>query len=812
MFADLRFAWRSLRKKPGFTSVTLLTLALCIGANTAIFSMVYALLLRPLPFPEPNRIVEIYNTFPKAGLDKMPSNAVQYDDYKKHASSYDSVGLFGQYTAMIGEEGHAERLPAAYGSADMFEVLGLKPLIGQFFTLKNAAAGEDKVVVLTEAYWKSQYHEDPGVLGQTMRFNGGSYRIIGVAPDALNAFDARMRLVTPMTWKAEDFDPQRRFSLGTPLYARLKAGVSPERALAEAQAIEKRYYDAGVPQLREFLDRAGFRIAVGRVQTERVQPVRSSLLLLESGVVIVLLIGCVNITNLLLTRANGRQSELAIRTALGASRWVIARQLLVESLLLTLTGAVIGVALAWSAIRVINRFSAKLLPDMLPFEIDGRVLGFALLLSIAVGLLIGLLPVVHTLRANLMALIHRSSRSVAGNRGVRALSSILVTAQVAVALVLLTGAGLLVHSFANALAVKPGFDPSHLVVGSIAVPHAYQTQDGEVSLQNRILAGLRQIPGVDDVAMANGIPFNGGLGILALTLKENTLANDSSQPGAFLVGCSIGYFQALHIQLLEGRFLDDRDPGAKPDVFVVDERFEKRYFPGQSAVGKHFSFNGVPKTEAEWPVIIGVVRNVPHNGVEDRSNQPFVYYPMLKTTPGGISLFVRSNRAPGDVLAAVRAKLAEIDPAIPLFETRTMETVVSESFRNRRAVMLLLGAFAGLALFLSAIGIYGVLAYDVSQRTREIGVRGAIGASRGEIIGLIMRQGIWKTAVGLVIGLVSAVLLSHYMVSLLFDLKPTDPWAYVAVTLILAAAATLASYLPARSAATIEPIEALRFE
>jgi len=774
--------------------------------------MVYALLLRPLPFPEPNRIVEIYNTFHKAALDKMPSNAVQYDDYKKHASSYESVGLFGQYTAMLGEESHAERIPAAYGSADMFDVLGLKPLIGQFFTLKNAQAGEDKVVVLTEAYWKSQYHEDPGVLGQTARINGNSYRIIGVAPDALNAFDARMRFVTPMTWKAEDFDPQRRFSLGTPLYARLKPGVSSAQALAEAQAIEKRYYDAGVPQLREFLDRAGFKIAVGLVQAEKVQPVRSSLLLLETGVVIVLLIGCVNIANLLLTRANGRQSELAIRTALGASRWAIARQLLVESLLLTLTGAVIGVVLAWSAIRVINRFSAKLLPDMLPFEINGRVLAFALVLSIAVGLLIGLLPVIHTLRSNLMALIHRSSRSVAGNRGVRALSSFLVTAQVAVALVLLTGAGLLVHSFANALAVKPGFDPSHLVVGSIAVPHAYQTQEGEVGLQNRILAGLRQIPGVDDVAMANGIPFNGGLGILALTLKENTLANDSSQPGAFLVGCSIGYFQALRIQLLEGRFLDDRDPGAKPDVFVVDERFEKRYFPGQSAVGKHFSFNGTPKTAAEWPVIIGVVRNVPHNGVEDRSNQPFVYYPMLKTTPGGISLFVRSSRAPGDVLAAVRAKLAEIDPAIPLFETRTMDTVVSESFSNRRAVMLLLGAFAGLALFLSAIGIYGVLAYDVSQRTREIGVRGAIGASRGEIIGLVMRQGLWKTGAGLVIGLVAAVLLSHYMVSLLFDLTPTDPWAYVAVMLILAAAATLASYLPARSAAAIEPIEALRFE
>jgi putative ABC transport system permease protein len=812
MIPDIRFAIRQLLKNPAFSTVTLLTLALCIGANTAIFSMVYALLLRPLPFPEPNRIVEIYNTFHKAGLDKMPSNPVQYDDYKHHAASFDSVGLLGLTTAMVGEEGHTERVPGAYATAEMFEILGLKPVIGQLFTLKNGQVGEEHVVDITEAYWRSQYNADPAVLDKTVRLDGDNYRIIGVVPDALNAFDARMRFIKPMAWKADALNPQGRFALYVPLYAHLKPGVSAAQALDEALAIEKRYYDAAPPGFKNFLDRAGSKIAVGLVQAEKVQPVRSSLVLLESGVAFVLLIGCVNIANLLLTRANGRQSELAVRTALGASRWAIARQLLIESLVLTLTGAVLGVALAWGALRIINSFSAKLMPDMLPFSIDGRVLGFALALSIVVGLLIGVLPVIHTLRSNLMALIHRSSRSVSGHRGVRALSSVLVTGQVAVALVLLVGAGLLIHSFANALSVRPGFDPTNVVTGHIAVSKAYQKEDTGADLQRRVIAGMKQIPGVDDVALATGVPFQGGLNINALTLKENTLAKDSSQPGAFQVGASVGYFQALHIVLLEGRFFEDRDPGAKQAVYVVDENFEKKYFPGTSAVGKHFTFGQIPKTDAEWPIIIGVVRNVPHNGVEDRSNQPFIYYPMLKTTPGELCLFVRSSRPTADLVAVVRAKLLEIDPTLPLFDTGTLEGAVNESFNNRRAVMLLLGSFAALALFLSMIGIYGVLAYDVSQRTREIGVRGAIGASRGEIIGLIMRQGIWRTGLGLVIGLVGAVLLSHYMASMLFDLKPTDPLAYVAVSFVLGAAAVLASYLPARAAAGIEPIEALRSE
>jgi putative ABC transport system permease protein len=809
--ADLRHAFRRLLRERGFAAVALLTLALCIGANTAIFSMIYAMVLKPLPFPAPTRIVEIYNSFPKAGFNKFPSNIVQYVDFKANTSSFDAIGLWTTNQVMMGEEGAAERITEADCTAEMFEVLGLKPIIGQFFSLKNSHDGEDKVIVLTESFWKSHYNEDPGVLDKTLRVDGATYHIIGVAPRALEAFDAQPRFLKPISWKPDQINSQGRYACYLSIFARLKPEVPANGALTQISGLEQHYYDTANPGTKNFLDRTGHKIALGQVQAERVEPIKSSLYLLQGGVIFVLLIGCVNVANLLLTRANGQRGELAVRAALGASRGAIARQLLVESLLLTLVGAALGVGLAYGAVVAINHYTAKLLPNMLPVAIDGSVLAYAIGISIAVGLLIGLLPVIHILRSNLSALIHRSSRSASGGRGVRALSSILVTGQVAIALVLLTGAGLLVHSFANAISVNPGFDPKNLVVGNIALPALYQAKDKAASLQRSLDQAMREIPGVDGVAYATGVPFQGGLPVNALTLKDSLLPRDSPQPGAFIVGVSLGYFQALHIQLLEGRLLDESDvKGGKS--FVVDEHFEKRYFPGHSAIGGHFTFSGPPAKEEDWPVIVGVVRYVPHNGVEDQSNNPFVYYPLLTATPGGLSLFLRSSRPVGDVISALREKLRAVDPAIPLFETGTLQKAIDESFDNRRAVMLLLGGFAALALFLSAIGIYGVLAYDVSQRTREIGIRGAIGATRSQIIGLIMIQGLWKTGVGLGVGLVSAILLSHYMTSMLFELKPSDPWAYIAVSLLLAAIAALASYLPARHAAGISPNEALRIE
>ncbi len=527
--------------------------------------------------------------------------------------------------------------------------------------------------------------------------------------------------------------------------------------------------------------------------------------------IFVLLIGCVNVANLLLTRSNAQQSELAIRAALGAGRGAIARQLLVESLVMTLLGALLGVMLAFGAVRAINHFTAKLLPNMIPVAIDGSVLGCVIAVAVVVGLLIGVAPVVHILRSNLAQVIQRSSRSASGGRGVRAISSILVTGQIAVALVLLSGAGLLIHSFANAISVDPGFDPKNLVVGSIALPAVYGDQAKSTALQLRLTESLREIPGVENAALATGIPFEGNLPINALTLKDSLLPANSSQPGAFVIGVSPDYFRTLRIQLMKGRYLDQRDTAKDAtSAYIVDQLFEQRYYPGHSAVDGHFTFGDMPKKVSDWPVIVGVVRNVPHNGVEDKSNNPFVYYPLAMSAPGGLNIFVRSSRPVGDLISAIREKLRAIDPGIPLFETETMQKAIDGSVDGRRAVMLLLGGFAALALFLSAIGIYGVLAYDISQRTREIGIRGAIGATRRQIVGLIMVQGLWKTGIGLAVGLVTAVLLSHYMESMLFEMKPSDPWAYLAVSVLLAVVAAAACYIPARRAARIDPITALR--
>jgi len=810
---DLRYAARRLWKEKGFTSLALLTLALCIGANTAIFSMVYALLLKPLPFPEPSRIVEIYNAFPKDGFNHFPTNIVQYSDFKANAPSFDSIGLFGENMVMLGEPGSAERIHGADCTAEMFDVLGLKPVIGQFFTLKNSRIGEDKVIVLTESFWKSHYSEDPAVLGSTMRIDGETYQIVGVAPRAMEAFNAQARFLRPIAWKPADINGQARYGCYLPMYGRLKPGVPVSQGLAEVAGLEKHYYDTADAGTKGFLDNTGHKICVGLVQAEKVEPIKGSLYLLQGGVIFVLLIGCVNVANLLLTRANAQQSELAIRAALGAGRGAIARQLLVESLLMTLLGAAVGVGLAYGAVRAINHFTAKLLPDMLPVAIDASVLGCTVAVAVVVGLLIGVVPVVHILRSNLAQVIQRSSRSSSGGRGVRALSSILVTGQVAIALILLSGAGLLIHSFANAIAVNPGFDPRNLVVGSIALPSVYNDNAKSMAFERNLTESLREIPGVENAALATGIPFEGGLPINALALKDSLLPANSSQPGAFQIGVSPDYFKTLKIQLMKGRYLDETDTAKDARwAYIVDELFEQRFFPGHSALGGHFTFGGNPKNESDWPVIVGVVRNVPHNGVEDKSNNPFVYHPIGKFPPGGLNIIVRSTRPTADLISAIREKLRAIDPSIPLFETGTVQKAIDGSVDGRRAVMFLLGGFAALALFLSAIGIYGVLAYDISQRTREIGIRGAIGATRRQIVALIMFQGLWKTGVGLAVGLVSAVLLSHYMASMLFELKPTDPWAYLLVSLLLAAVAVAACYLPARRAARIDPIEALRTE
>lgn len=810
---DLRHATRLLWKSKGIAAVTLLTLALCIGATTAIFSSVYALMLKPLPFQQPEQIVELYTSASKAGLHRMPANIAFYIDYSKNASSYESLGLWAFSYAMVGENDAVVRLPSARMTAEIFQILRVQPVLGSFFTKEQNKPGADKVVVLTQSYWQTQYDENPDVIGREMRIDDATYKIIGVAPRVFEAFDARVKFVTPLSWQPAQENPQGRYGVGIQLFGRLKPAVAIGQADAEAKTLEQRFVEAAPPSTKQFVERSGMTMNVGGVQEERVKPVRPTLLLLQGVVGFVLLIGCVNVANLLLVRSNARQSELAIRAALGASRATIARQLILESLLLTFLGTVLGLLLAWGALRVTNFYLAKMLPQSLPASLDWRVLGFAVGLAVVVGVLIGLIPVFHILRTNLAEVIQRSSRGASSGRGVRTLSSTLVVAQVAVALVLLTCAGLLIHSFARAVRIDTGLNPDGVVTARIALPRAHrETDEASNKFRERLTQAMREIPGVTSIALGNATPFQGGLGINAFTLEQDTLPPGAPQPGAFRVYVTPGYRETLGLTVVEGRFFDESDMAPGKRVFVVDQSFARKFFPNGSAVGGRFSFGGRPQKAEDWPTIIGVVKDVPHNGVEEKSGNPFVYQTAQGGRPGGMTLFLRTDRPVNDTIAGLRQKLREIDPAIVLFDTGPLAKAVSESFDNRRAVMLLLAAFAGLALFLSALGIYGVLAYDVSQRTREIGVRTAIGATHGQIVAMILKQGLWKSGVGVVIGLIGAAILSRYMTTLLFDVKPTDPVVYLSVAAVLVAVALLASYLPARRAARIEPLVALRDE
>jgi predicted permease len=810
---DFRQTFRLLWQAKRITATTLVTLALCIGATTAIFSSVYALMLKPLPYQEPERIVELYSSAAKAGLNRMPANVPFYLDYSRNASSYENLALWTFFYGLVGEKDSVVRTPGVRATAEIFTILRIQPLLGTFFTKDQNKQGADKVIVLTQSYWQAQYQESPEVIGKEVRIDDEAYKVIGVAPRVLEALDARMKFIVPLSWPAQAENPQGRYGVGIQLFGRLKPGVTAGQADAEAKVMEKRYVDAGPPPLKQFVERSGMTMNVGGVQEQRVQPVRPTLLMLQGCVAFVLLIGCVNVANLLLVRSNGRQSELAIRSALGAPRAAIARQFLMESLLLTFLGTLLGLGVAWGALRLTNYYLAKMLPQSLPASLDWRVLAFAIVLTAVVGLLIGLIPVFHILRTNLAAVIQSSSRSASSSRGVRALSSVLVVAQVAVALMLLTGAGLLIHSFAEALKVDTGLEPTHVVTARIALTRGHRASDeAAISIRERLLQAMKEIPGVTSVALSFSTPFQGGLPINAFTLENDTLPPGAPQPGAFRVIVTPGYAETLGLKLVEGRFYQDTDlvPGRR--YFVVDQSFARKFFPNGSAIGGKFAFGGRPAKPEEWPVIIGVVKDVPHNGVEEKSGNPFIYQILQGGRPGGLTLFVRTNRPPADAVSALRDKVRAIDPASPLFDVGVLQEAVDSSFDSRRAVMLLLAAFAGLALFLSALGIYGVLAYDVSQRTREIGVRGAIGASRGQITSLILRQGLWKGGIGVVLGLIGAALLSRSMTTLLFNVQPTDPAVYGAVSLVLIAVALLASYLPARRASRIDPLMALREE
>jgi predicted permease len=810
---DVRYGCRMFRKKPALSAAAIITLTLCIGANTAIFSMLYALIIKPLPYREPGRIVEIGNSWPKQKLDRWPSTVVQYLDFKEHTDAFVYLGIWELLECTLGEQDGAARSNGALATADMFGVFDLKPIVGRFFTLENSVPANRRVVVLTQSFWESRFQKDSGILGRSMQIDGIPYQIIGVAPRTMEAFDARVRFVVPLSWTPDQVKAMYRYNMLPRLYGRLKPVATISDAYSQVAALEQRFYESAPPPTREALDRSGHRMSIDTVHSQRTEPVKLRIYLLEGGVFFVLLIGCGNTANLLLAHSNARQSELAIRIALGAERSTIVRQLLVESLILTWLGAVFGLVCSWGALKAVNKFTAQLLPNTLPFVIDGRILGFTAFLAIVTALLIGLFPVLHVLGGNLLAIIPNQSRSASKGHSIRSMSGTLIVVQMAVTLMLLAGAGLLIRSFANVLRVDPGFNPRQLVTARVGLSPDYRRDNRSQQFSRKLLAQLREIPGVKLISLATDTPFQARPYFsYPITVRDYKAPAGAPSSASYNLGATVSYLETLQIPLIEGRWFDETDINGGRDKFVVDQDFARRYFGGGSAVGHQMAIGGAPEKPEGWGEVIGVVGNVHYLGVEEETGMPFIYYPLKEARMDGISIFLRGDRPASDLLAQVREKVKALDPEVPVFREGPMESFSSPSFDERRAIMLLLCVFAGIALFLSAVGVYGMLACDVSQRTREIGIRSAMGATREEITKLILRQGLWKTGIGLALGIAGALLLSHFIASLLFDLKPTDPLTYGVGSILLLVVASLASYLPAQRAARIDPIIALRSE
>jgi predicted permease len=808
---DVFHAARMLEKNRGFTAAAVVSLALCIGANSAVFSMLYALVIRPLPFRDSSQIVEIYNSFPKVGTPKLASNVAQYLDFKQNTSTFSQVGLWQLDDYTLADATGPTRISGVRATADMFALLGVQPLLGRFFTTENHAPGADTVVVLTHSFWISHFQSDPGVVGRTLRLDGQSFEIIGVTSDDFEAFNAQAKLVRPLSWSPKE--KLSRLGYSSQLYARLKPTATLTGAFAQAVALEKQFYDSAPPQTRDFLDRTGHVIRVERAQSLRAEPIQNSLYLLQGGVLVVLLIGCVNVANLSLARFNARQGEFAIRAALGAGQGTIMRQLFVESALLACLGAVGGLLLAESALSAMNRFTAGFQPDALPFRLERLVFVYTGGTTVALALFIGLLPMLRVLGSDFSCLVKGQGRGASPGRAARVASGTLVIGQIAFAFVLLMSAGLLIRSFSNILAVNPGFDPRQVLSARIAIP-----ADKEKSFPPRIEAALQEIPGIE-VGLATATPFvlvphyQVSMPLEAVGLRDYQLPAGAPVPSVYCSGASLSYLKTMHIPLRQGRWFGESDREHNRSV-VVDDNFASRYFPGRSAVGQHLVLNrAAPDKEEDWLEIIGVVGDVRYNGIEDRSGLPFVYVP-LPHMPfyGTMSVFIRTERSVSEVMALLREKVAAIDPTLPIVQVAPMTSVIDESYGNRRSIVQLLISFAGIALLLSGVGIYGVLAYDVSRRTREIGIRGAIGATRWQLSSLILAHGIRKTVIGLLIGLIGAMLLSNFLTSLLFEVKPTDPTVYATVSLLLMTVAIFASWLPARRAARVDPVIALRAE
>jgi putative ABC transport system permease protein len=806
MLSDLRFAFRMLLKSPGFTVVVVLTLALGIGANSAIFSVVETVLLRPLPFPNPDQLVMIWGTSAHDASARETDSFPDFYDYRDQSQSFSAMaGYSGAGTVLTGA-GEAQELQGVAASGDIFGVMGVTPMLGRGFTADEAKVGAPNVVVFGHGLWQRAFGSDPRIVGQQVTLAGRSYTVLGIMPPGWRfPIEAETsEFIMPLEPLVAPQVPQRG-SHFVHLIARLKAAVTVKQAEAEMKPIaarmEQQYPDTNT-------DRS---VLLMPLLENVVGDVRPALLILSGAVGLVLLIACANVANLLLARAAARGREIGIRAALGASRVLIVRQLLAESFLLALLGGVGGLLLAWWGVDLLGALGPRL-PRMSEIRIDLAVGAFAFGLAIFSTLAFGLVPALQLSRTNVSESLQQGSKgSTGGLHGTR-VRAFLIISQVSLSLLLLAGAGLLMKSFLNLRSTNPGFDPSRLLVlDQVLLRVKYPEPDQQRRFYEQLVPKLAALPGVEAVGGANPLPFSGNDNNSSFTIAGQPPIAPGNHPDASHLAVIPGYFRAMKIPLRGGRDFDQRDSNTSAKVAMVNEAFVRRYRSNENPVGQHILLD-LGNNETESLEVIGVVADAKQTQLAAPAI-PEMYQPFAQAPARRVWLVFRTAQANlAGLDASVRRVVHEQDADLFVGNLRPMESLIGKVLAQPRFNMLLLGVFAAVAMILAAIGIYGVIAYSVTQRTREIGIRMALGAQRGVMLGMILRQSLTVVAIGLGIGLLAAFAATRLLASLLYGVGANDLSTYAAVVLLLGGAASLASYIPARRASRVDPIVALRVE
>jgi putative ABC transport system permease protein len=818
LLQDLRYAGRTLRKAPGFTTVAVLTLALGIGANTAIFSAVNAALLRPLPYHDPDRLVWVTEIWSKDHDNALVPNP-DYTNWKLQAHSFENLAAYdgGEESNLTGA-GPPEHITTAAVTADFFQTLGVQPVRGRAFLPRETLPEGPAVAILSHELWQRRFGLDSHILGKAITLDSRRFTVVGVTPSGFRFPDPDLapevfipfQLSPRVDWNAD-------WLTDTDVLARLKKGVKPARAAAELQTINERDFNQVSPVFVR-MGRRNVRVQVTGLQQELAGSSRPALLVLLGAVGFVLLIACVNVANLQLVRTAARQQEFAVRVAIGAGRARLVWQLLTESAVLALLGGSLGLSAGVILIRLLHWLLPPSLAHLGPMSLDFSVLVFTIAVTILVSLLSGLLPALATSKPDINEALKRTSLRMTGARGGHKLRKLLVISELALALVLLAGSGLLLRSFVLLSSVNPGFEPHQVLTARLKLPELKYSKPAQQQVfLEELLQNLRGLPGVEVVGLANALPLGGYAGEWAVRFAGGAPLPPGAAPSVPATSVSPEYFRAMRIALVAGRFFEERD-GTNHDLPVIINRsFARRFFPGQDPLGKRVRVGG---PTWPWHVIVGVVEDVRHTAL-DREPDAQLYRPYaapaddptlnvqtLETT----IVALRCKTSPLALAVALRQKLGELDPNLPIFDIATMDQRLASELAAPRFNATLLGIFAGFALLLAVVGIYGVMAYFAAQRTHEIGIRMALGALPGSILRLLMGEAVATTLFGLAMGLAGALAVTRYLASLLFKIRPVDPVTFAVVCLVIAAVAVGASYLPARRATKVDPLVALRYE